>query len=378
MARSVHYFTDSAEIGGAENALLLLIESLDKREWRPTLLHTAGSSLSPLLERARDLGADVREVPPMPLGLAGARRVPAFVRALRQDRPQVFHAYLSWPLAAKYPLFAAVIARVPAVVATVQLFPDFPIGHSNYVQERLLAAFVGRYVAVSQDIATRLVETFHWPPRKVEVIHNGVLIERFQESPDPTLRRELAGGSDAPVVLTLARLDPQKGLDVLVRAAAQVPSVRFVLAGEGPERRSLETQVRSLGLDDRFLFLGRRSDVPALLAASDVFVLPSLYEGSSLAVLEAMAAGKPVISSAIRGTDELVVPGESGLLVEPGDADALALSLRRVLAEPAFGAQLGARAHERARQFFSADLVAKRVSVLYEDLLDRASTHAKR
>jgi glycosyltransferase involved in cell wall biosynthesis len=377
VGRSVYFFTDSRELGGAEHALLLLIESLDRDAWRPTLLFNAGPMVEPLAERARRLGAEVRPVPAMPLGLEGARRVPALTRDLRRARPSVFHAHLSWPLAAKYGLVAAVLARVPAIVATVHLFPEFRLDRSTYIQERLLARGVDRYIAVSQDVAKRLVQTFRWPPQKIEVIHNAVQSERFQRPADPRLRRQLTGGTKSSVCFTAARLDPQKGLDVLLQAAARVPEARFALAGEGPERSRLESQAAALGLGDRMLFLGHRTDIPELLAASDVFVLPSLYECSPLAVLEAMAAGKPVVTSAIGGTDELVVDGASGLLLRPGDADALAFTLRRVLGDPPLRARLGAAARDRAVALFSAPVAAERVTRLYEELLERKAARGR-
>jgi glycosyltransferase involved in cell wall biosynthesis len=369
VGRSVYYFTDAQQFGGAEQALLMLIEGIDHRAWQPTLLYNPTPAAGLLAERARGLGASVQAVPPMPLGLEGAREVPAFARELRRAKPAVFHAHLSWPLAAKYALFAAVLARVPAIVATVHLYPEFPLDRSNYLQERLLAAFVGRYIAVSNDIATRLTGTFRWPPSKIEVIHNGISLDRFRRGADADLRAQLAGPGERPVFLTVARLDAQKGHDVLLRAAAQVAEARFALAGEGPERSRLESEAKRLGLGDRVLFLGQRPDVPELLAASDGFVLPSLYEGSPLAVLEAMAAAKPVISSAIGGTDELVVDGESGLLVPPGDANALTGAIRRVLSSPQLRGQLGAAARSRVERHFSASVTAKRVARVYEDLL---------
>ncbi len=371
MARSVYHFTDSQELGGAEHALLLLIENSDRRLWRSTLLYNPSAAVAPLAESARQLGAEVLPIPAMPLGLGGASRVAGLARVLRRARPSVFHAHLSWPLAAKYPLLAAVLARVPAVVATVQLYPEFRIDRSNYLQERALAIGVDRYIAVSRDIARLLTERLAWPRHKIDVIHNGVPVDRFQRPPDPELRDRLTGGADRPIILTAARLAPQKGLDVLLRAAVHVPGGQFVFAGEGPERPRLEAQAEKLGLDDRVLFLGRRSDVPELLAASDVFVLPSLFEGSSLAVLEAMAAGKPVVSSAIGGTDELVVDGESGLLVPPGDVGALALALNTLLSEAELRARLGARARDRVQTCFSASTAAARTTRVYEDLLDR-------
>lgn len=369
MARSVYFFTDSRERGGAEAAMLLLVENLDRDEWRPTVLYESLPSLMPVADAARDLGATARAVPSLPFGPAGARRLPAFVRDLRRQRPDVFHAHLSWPLAARLALSAAIAARVPAVVATFHLFPPGSLGRTASFQGRALGAGVGRAIAVSEAIAASLRDVLRWPDRKIEVIRNGVPLERLRQAPDPELRRELTGGSDDVLFLTTARLDPQKGLDVLVRAARSVDGARFAIAGEGPERARLEREVEALGLGERVRFLGRRQDVPALLASADAFVLPSRFEGTPLALLEAMATGKPVVASAIPGTDELVADGDTGLLVRAGDPDALADGLRRIVAEPVLRERLGASARRQAETACSAAVSTERVAAVYDDLL---------
>ena len=367
MARSVYYFTDSDEYGGAEAALLLLLEHLDRSEWTPTLLHDPRATQ--LADAAAALGTTVRSVRPLPLSAKSVVGVPEFARELRRTRPAVFHAHLTWPLASFYPLAAAVVARVPAIVATFHLFPPVSFGRRPLIQARLLGHGIGRAIAVSQAIADLVVEVLGWPANKVAVIRNGVSIERLQRPRDPALRRALAAGSDDFVFLTTARLDPQKGLDLLLRAARSVDGARFVIAGSGPERGRLEAEAAELGLGDRVVFLGQRDDVPALLAASDGFVLPSRFEGTSLALLEAMALGKPVIASAVPGTDEVVIDGESGLLVRPGDADGLAAALRRIAGAPELRARLGTAARRRVEGEFSAASTAERVTAVYEGLL---------
>jgi glycosyltransferase involved in cell wall biosynthesis len=369
MARSVFYFIDSTQLGGTEEALLLLLEHLDRSAWRPTLLCHDGPGIRELPRRAAALDVEVQTMCALPLGWTGISRVPAFVRELRRRRPLVFHAHLSWPLAAKYPLLASVLAGTPATIATVQLFPDFRLDRSNYLQERFLSRRVSRYIAVSRDIASRLAGTLGWPSSKIEVIHNGVAVDRLAARFDPELRRQLAAGEDTPIVLAVGRLDPQKGLDILLRAVPHVPRARFVIAGDGPERSRLEAQARAAGVLARVSFLGRRADVPELLAASDLFVLPSLYEGSSLALLEAMAAGKPVVTSAIAGTNELLTNQETGLLVAPGDPDALAAGLRRVLRDAELRDRLGTAARTCVAERFSAADVADRVTRVYERVL---------
>jgi L-malate glycosyltransferase len=369
VAQSTFFYTDSRVLGGAENAMFMLLASLDRDEWAPTLLLEDAPEVEPLHERAKALEVPVRLIPPMPLGLAGARRVPALVRLLRRERPAVFHAHMSSPVACKWGLAAAVLAQVPAVLGTVQVGAYAPPNRSAYWQLRALARGVDRYLAVSREIADELTGGLGWPAEKVGVVYNAVDTERAAVEAPPGLREQLGGSETRPLVLTPARLNPQKGHRVLLEAVAEVPDALFLLAGDGPERAPLEAEAERLGVADRVRFLGRREDVPQLLAACDVFALPSLYEGSSLAVLEAMAVGIPIVSSAIGGTDELIDDGRSGLLVPPGDAKALAGALRRVLADRELAETMAARARERVESGLTRVQMANRVTAVYRELL---------
>jgi len=354
VARSVYYFTDSDTLGGAEEALLTLLSNLDRREWRPTLVHHPSDGISGLVERAAALDVECIGAPPMPLGLAGMRRVPPFTSLLRRRRPDVFHAHLSSPLAAKWALVSALAARTSGVVATVHLFPSFELGASARLQEALIGRFVDRYIAVSADVAGRLRRAFRLPAPKVEVVRNGI---------EPHAPAAPAADVPRPAVLAVARLVPQKGIDVLLRAAVDLDAT-VVVAGDGPERAALEAEAAG-----RVRFLGHRTDVPALLAAADVFVLPSRYEGTSLALLEAMGAGKAVVATAIGGTDELVRDGVDGLLVPPDDPAALAEALERLLVDNELRARLGGAAAARVAADFSAEASTARVVGIYRDVL---------
>jgi glycosyltransferase involved in cell wall biosynthesis len=368
VAHSIFFYTDSRVLGGAENAMFMLLASLDLAEWEPTLLLEDAPEVEPLARRAAELEVPVRRIPAMPLGLTGARRVPGLVRLLRRERPAVFHAHMSSPVACKWGLAAAVLARVPAVLGTVQVGAYEP-DRSSYWQLRALARKVDRYLAVSGEIATELVERLGWPAEKVEVVYNAVDVERAAVPAPLGLRAQLGGSETRPLVLTPARLNAQKGHGVLLEAIAEVPDAHFLLAGDGPERGALEARAAELGVAERVHFLGRREDVPQLLAACDVFALPSLYEGSSLAVLEAMAAGTTIVSSAIGGTEELIEDGHSGLLVAPGDAPALAAALRRVLGDPELREGMAARARERVEAGLTREQNAERVAGIYRGML---------
>jgi glycosyltransferase involved in cell wall biosynthesis len=366
--RTVVHFVDTDTFGGSEQSLLHLLEGLDRARWRPVLLHHPAAGLAQLLEGAAAAGVTVRQVPRVS-DADVAWRLPGLVRALGVDRPAVFHAHLNWPLACKFGLVAARIRRVPVVIGTVQLFVAVLVNRSVRFQQRIVSAGVHRYVAVSEEVARRMATCFGISPAKLRVIHNGIDPGPFGRPPDARLRTALIGDPHRPLVLTLARLAPQKGLDTLVAAARLVPEAVFVVAGDGPERGALEAQAATLGLADRMRFLGHRRDVAALLDACDVFALPSLFEGLPLAVLEAMAAGKPVVASHIGGTDEAVLEGVTGLLVPPADPCALARAIRVVLADPALARRLGAAGRSRVDAEFSARRMVRAVEATYDEVL---------
>ena len=368
MRRLVCFFTDTVGFGGAEQALLTLAAGLDRATWEPVLIFHPSPGVEPLLSGARAQGLRLLPVSPMPDGLTGARRLLPFARQLRRLRPAVFHAHLVWPLACKYALMAAILARVPAIVATQQLFVQFRLDASIYAQQRLVAAGIGRYLPVSRDLAARLRERLHIPATKLQVIHNSINTAAYEAPADPALQARLSPAG-RPVVLCVARLDAQKGHRHLLAAAASVPQAQIVLAGDGPERTALRRQAAELGLQDRVTFLGYRADVAALLAASDICVLPSLYEGLPLAVLEAMAARKPVVATHIGGTTEAITSGETGLLVPPADPAALAQSIRTLLSDPALAANLSAAGYAHVRDSFSAARMVQQVTGVYTELL---------
>src|SRR5690349_2488392 len=186
-ARSIFCDTDSCILGGAETAMLMLLGSLDREAWRPTLLLDDRPGAEVIAERAAALEVPVRLVGPLPLGLGGARGVPALARLLRHERPEVFHAHMSSPVACKWGLAAAVAARVPAVLGTVQVGGYEPPDRSAYLQLRALARGVDRYLAVSGEIASELVERLGWPAEKIEVVYNAVDVARVEVEAPPGL-----------------------------------------------------------------------------------------------------------------------------------------------------------------------------------------------
>jgi glycosyltransferase involved in cell wall biosynthesis len=366
--RDVFLFTDSTSFGGAEKALLTLIRGLDREHWLPALLFHPTAGIEPLVEGAAAASCELIPVPAMPEGLYGARCSVPFARMLRRRRPEVFHAHLTWPLACKFGLAASVASQVPAVVATHHLIPPFTPTRRALLQQRLLGPLVGRWIAVSEDIARRLEALFDWPREKITVVYNGVPVPKQRSGPDAELRAQLLR-DDRAVILVPARLDPLKGHKFLLEAARSLEQIHVVLAGDGPERGRLEALVDELGLAGRVTFLGFRDDMQRLLSCADVVVLPSLAEGLPLAALEAMAIGTPLVATAIGGTDEAIVDGVTGTLVPPRDPAALAAAIRGVFADPQGARRRAEAGVVRAAKTFSVERMVAAVESVYEQLL---------
>src|SRR4029450_8153837 len=173
MIRTVAHFIESAEFGGNERTLLHIFACLDRRRWQPVLFYHPAPGLEPLLQGAEKLGVKLRPVRRMQ-GWQGLVRMPQFIRELRRERPSVFHAHLNWPMACKFGLISATLARIPAIVATEQLFVEyqFPLKSLVYALQQVIASGVDRYIAVSQHVARRLRQTFALSAPKLCVVPN--------------------------------------------------------------------------------------------------------------------------------------------------------------------------------------------------------------
>jgi len=267
-------------------------------------------------------------------------------------------------------------AGVPVVVAHEHTWSF----EGNLPRRLLDRAVVSRradvLVAVSREDRRKLLEVEHIRPDRVRFIPNG--IPPVELGDRRSARRELDLPADAPVVAAVCELRPQKAVEVLVRAAsslgAELPGLRVVVAGEGPERPALEALIAELGLGETVSLLGTRSDVPSILAAADVAALASDFEGSPLSVMEYMAAARPVVATAVGGVPDLIEDGVQGLLVPPRDERALAAALAALLGDPERAQTLGAQARERQQREFTLDAMVGRLELLYESLYAAART----
>jgi sugar transferase (PEP-CTERM/EpsH1 system associated) len=237
---------------------------------------------------------------------------------------------------------------------------------------RALAPLVSRFVTVSQDLNRWLVDEVRVPARKVRTIYNGVDTKRFAPADREAARRALGIPLEAGVVGTVGRLDPVKDQAGLIRAVAGIQGPRpavLVIVGDGPLRNALDTLRHEVGLGDRLKLLGERQDIPQVLQALDCFALPSVGEGISNAILEAMATGLPVVATRVGGNVELVRDGETGRLVEVGQPEALGRVLATYLGDAALARRHGAAARARAERDFGLARMLDGYGDLYRSLM---------
>lgn len=272
---------------------------------------------------------------------------------------------------------AARRARVPVRLATLHGFIAGPLGLLPRIHGWLVnARITSKLVAVSEQVAQNAIKTERLNPTKLAVIPNGIPMggQQLSAAEREAARAALGVPAKAVLVMAVGRLVPVKGHAGLLRAIAHLDAggqlPYLALVGEGELRDKLEAQARSLGLEDRVVFTGARQDADRLLQVADIYAQPSLREGLSIAMLEAMAAGLPLVASEVGAAGDVITGGESGLLVAPGDEGALIAALEDLLADKEKRARLGAAARERVAAEYSLQRMCEAYEALMYQLLD--------
>jgi len=338
-------------IGGSERHLLTLLPALAERGVEPLFVGLDDPAWDPADFYGALQVPSVRIRSPRDLDPLLLLRL---VRTLHGDvvHTHLVHADIYGGVAAKL--------RGTRLVSTKHNDDPFRTGAFRFV-ERGLARLADRIVTITDSLRRFTIERVGVPAAKVETIHYGL-----DDLPAPwgvNPPDDVPAG--ARVLLAVARLTRQKGIDVAVGALPELPGdTVLVVLGEGPERARLEALARELGVERRLFLPGRVPDVAAWLHRATVLVHPARWEGFGLGVLEAMLAGLPVVATNVSSLPELVVDGETGLLVQPDDVSALAVGVARALEQP----QLGAAGRLRARSTFSVERMAERTIALYESL----------
>jgi glycosyltransferase involved in cell wall biosynthesis len=293
------------------------------------------------------------------------------VRYIHRHLIQIVHTYGFYPNVFAVP--AARIAGASIVVASIRDRGDILTPMQRWIQK--LVCRLADCVLVNAEAIREALIGQGYRPGNIVVIRNGVAASRpGTRENGAALRLELGVPASAPLVFVFSRLNTMKGLEYFIEAAAlvagKVSEARFLIVGDGGRRTELEAHARRLGLENRVIFTGFRTDVPELLSEAAVSVLPSLSEGLSNSLLESMAAGVPVIAANVGGNPEIIEHDVSGLLVPVRDSAALAAAMGRLLDDPLLAARFGEAGRQRVAEVFSMERSLGEVESLYERLVE--------
>ncbi len=371
------YVIPHMSFGGAQKHLLEVLRLLDRQRFSPLLccLTTDREGSSHFLQRVREL-----DVPIIDAGVRSASnslirphtflQMLRLARMLRERRVQIVHSYLfhaNW-----FGTITGRLAGVPVVIASKRSLDVYTRIGERWAC-RLVNRLSNRVTVNALAVRDHVHQTEGCPLEKIVVIPNGIDPTRVNSKNGTGRTESLNSVPSGPVVGTVGRLSWKKGQEDLLKAAAlvlsRVPKACFLLVGGGPLQGELQSRARKLGIEDHVRFAGSVEDGAAVLSQMDIFVLPSHMEGMSNSLLEAMAAGKPIVATNVGGNPEVVVDGKTGLLVPPKNPKALARAILRLLANPGLARSLGEAGRVRVESEFTLEKMVARMEALYDRLL---------
>lgn len=367
------WLIDSLTVGGAESLVVPFVRRLDRERYE---LYVC--CLATINDNAIEKELRKESVPLMNLGARNLRDLGAFralLRYVREQKIDLIHAHLTYAA-----IWAAVVSRQTKVPSLATLHVAPPEGGKEGLRDGLMRWLVNRYgkrvVAVSEALRRRYLAKNGIDPKKFVAVHNGIEIDRFRREHAEAraqLARELGIEHDTPVVMTVSVLRPGKGIEVLLDAVSSVPGATFVIVGDGPMRAEWTARAERNGVGNRVRWAGYRNDVAALLPGADLFVLPSLDDAFPTVLLEAMAAGLPVVATEVGGIPEIVTR-DTGRLVPPNDAVSLANAINTTLGDVPGRLAMSDAARRDAAQKFSTDAWIARLDHLYRTVLGEEGT----
>ena len=355
--------THDLAIGGLQQVVLSLCRNINREKFHVSVLCLR--AIGPLAPEIEKLGIKIIALPQRP-GKTDYFSFLKVARIFRQENVQVIHTHNTQPLLDG--VMGALLSGVTRVVHTdhARQFPD----KNRYMfMEWLMSHFVYKMVGVSKQTQQNLHKYEKIPSRKLMSIENGIDIQRFQIEIDVTLKKkELALPDKGQVIGVISRLEKVKGITYLLQAMPQIieriPDITLLIVGDGSEMKQLKTQSKQIRIQDHVVFAGSRHDIPEILQVLDLFLLPSLSEGLPLGLLEAMAAGCPVLASKVGGIPSVIENGKNGLLISPGDPEAIRKGILRLL----FDEQQRNRFSDTAFQIIAERFSAEQMSRNYEKL----------
>lgn len=377
---NVMHMIGSLRIGGAEKVVLTLLKSMDRDKFNVAVCcFTKANGLTAEFE---NLGIPIAIVKPRKL--LDPFCVLRLARLMRKEKIDVLHTHL--PDADIMGRIAAKIARVPVVISTLHtVYTEKRNPKIRYRIKTFIDRITGNYFADLMLAVSEIVKDYHikWAkmnPEKIQILPNPVVLDEFQidgKFDRIKKKKELAIDTTHKVITNVGSLAELKGQTYLIQAMSQIikatPQATLLLVGDGPLRSDLEGLVKNLGIGGNVYFAGFRKDIPELLAITDVFVLPSVSEGVSVALLEAMAMEKPAIVTRVGANPDIVEDGINGILVPPLNPDALAKAITNLLEDGQKAHKLGIAGRRKAEERFSSRVVVEKLQSLYRELYLKAT-----
>jgi glycosyltransferase involved in cell wall biosynthesis len=361
------HLCSSLSVGGAERFLLGLAQRLDRQRFAMHICCLNVLRGNALQQEFEQLG--------LPVKVIGTKRffdlrtILEIARYVRQHQIDIIHTQLT-----NADIVGRLVGRAlnRPVISTLQNEPLDYNRHRwihtwlNRVTARYLAT---ELIPVSERLREQFIDEWQIPPSRIHTIYNAVPMEEYLAVPEDAPRH---ADGDGPIITNIGRLSPQKAQHHLLTAAKMVldqrPDARFMIVGQGRLDQPLKEQAQRLGIADRVTFTGLRKDIPAILAQTDIFTLPSLWEGLPLTAIEAMAAARPVVLTDVGGNSELVQSGVNGVIVPPDNVDALVDALVTLLNDDQRRNAMGRAARQRVQHDFSIDTIAAQHEALYESI----------
>lgn len=369
----VLYVVENTSYGGGERGFGQLSSEIDRNHFLPYIAAHPGGILENQAKKK-----DVKFFPVNMHRKLNLKTISQISDIIDEQKINIVHS-----MGSRADFFARMASRkmhnVQIISTTAMLIEGYDVNSFKKTIYRLAdcysSKFVSHFIAVSNDLKKRLILKRKIPMEKISVIYNGVELDKYNPAQKDSsgLRRSIGIEDDCVVVGSIGRLVYQKGFQYFVEAAKQLYSknnkIRFVIVGDGPEKKNLKKMVKVSGISKVFMFTGQRFDIPQLLAMYDIFVLPSVLEGLPRVVIEAMAMEKPIVATDINGVREQLIHDRTGLIVPPRDPEALAEAIIHLINDKKKANNLGRKARKSAKERFDLKQTVSNIERLYENVL---------
>lgn len=366
--------TDS-KIGGAERVVLWTAKNLNKQRFNVSICCLA--KRGPIFDEAEREGIRI-----FSLGLRGKLdflKIFNLIKLLREQKIHILHTHLFHANIA-----GRVIGRFAGTPIIISSEHIMGLESSwRLFLNKLTSRFADKIIAVSVAVKNFLIKDAKIEYTKIEVVQNGIELSNFYNAvfeKDKTKARFNLSNSDK-IIGTVARIHKQKGHEYLLAAAKKIitkyPQVKFLIVGEGPLKEKMQKLSSCMGIEKNIIFTGFFRDVPSIMSVFDIFVLPSLWEGLPITIIEAMAMKKPIIATNVSGNPELIEENVTGFLVSPRDVDSLAEAISKLLDNEQLGLKFAEAGFNVCNKFFTASRMTNEITLIYEQLIENKKLQLK-